>query len=117
MKFHILILKTRQLLAALLVLAAISLSPNEAAADWSPLDEYSRDDLVEYMHGIGTDHLLRMGLVYMPRSVVGFEEDPLNPPVKGSGYMNISLSVLPFPTVFGALGGFEADMTLGFPLG
>ncbi len=108
----------RSLAAALVLLAAVSLAPGEARAaeDWNPIDEYWSDELGPYVRGIGTDHFVSMAIGYMPSSVVDFEENDIDPPIAGSSYFTMAASMVPLPTLFGSLGGAEADLTLGFPL-
>jgi len=110
----------RASITATLFTAALAFAPGEAQAgpggDWSPIDEYEVDDLVPLVHGVGTSHLMSAALVYMPSSVVEFEENPTDPPLAGTGYFTISMSILPLPTLFGAVGGLEADLSLGAPL-
>ncbi|MDI1477198.1 hypothetical protein [Polyangium sp. y55x31] len=106
----------RPLAAASILFAALSFSPDAARADdWSPRDEYSSEDQVSQAYGLGTSHLASVGIVYMPGSIVDFEEDEQNPPISGTGYFTVAASYLPLPTLFGAMGGMEADFSIGFP--
>lgn len=100
--------------------AAISFATAAAHADdddeYNPIHRQNRDDLRDAIYGLGTSHLASAGLVYLPRTVFDYEENEANPPVSGSGLFQMSLALFPLPTIFGALGGVEMDMTLGFPL-
>lgn len=106
----------RAKIAALLGLAAASLASSEARAEKGLLADFIDEDITEKIYGIGTDHFGSFGVVYLPNSVFDFEADKQNPPSKDSGYVSFGLSILPLPTLFGALGGVEADFTLGLPM-
>ncbi|MBK9260109.1 MAG: hypothetical protein IPM54_09765 [Polyangiaceae bacterium] len=101
-------------------LAALSLAPTEAYAEdiyaESVKATFDADDYVEYIKGLGTNHIVGMGIVYLPGSVIDFEEDAQNPPISGSGLFQVSASLLPLPTLFGSVGGLELDFTFGFPV-
>ncbi|MRG94698.1 hypothetical protein [Polyangium spumosum] len=106
---------------ASILLAAFCLAPGEArAADekLAALPEIfeDKDALLERAPGLGLSHVMSMAIVYLPGSVVDFEEDPQNPSIAGTGALTIGASFLPIPTLFGSQFGLEADFTLGFPL-
>ncbi|MDI1443112.1 hypothetical protein [Polyangium sp. 6x1] len=103
--------------AASVLFTALALAPDAARADddWSPRDEYSLDDNFSLAYGLGTSHFASVGIVYMPGSIVDYEEDEQNPPISGTGSFTVAAAVLPLPTLFGGMGGMEADFSIGFP--
>ena len=98
---------------------ALSFATVQARADnddeYNPIRRQDTNALSESIYGLGTNHLTSAGIVYLPRTVFDYEENAMNPPISGSGLFQASLALLPLPTIFGALGGVELDITVGFP--
>lgn len=108
------------ILAAASAFAALSFGTVLARADnddeYNPIRKQDPDEFRRMLFGIGTSHIGTVGFAYLPSSVIDYEENETTPPISGTGLMQIGFAMLPLPTIFGSLGGFEVDITMGLPL-